>query len=99
MAILLDFARYWGLTPWLSRPYRAQTKGDLESGPAEPISSNLVESCEWLSCWISHGIGVSLHGCPGRIGHKPRVTWNRAQRSFLCGLQGGARGNAADKRL
>src|ERR1035441_10018858 len=53
----------------------------IECGPPEPISSNLVESCEWLSCWISHGIGVSLHGCPGRIGHKPRVTWNRAQLS------------------
>ena len=28
----LDFARYWGFTPRLCRPYRAQTKGKIESG-------------------------------------------------------------------
>ncbi len=31
-AVFLDFARYWGFTPWLCRPYRAQTKGKVESG-------------------------------------------------------------------
>ena len=28
----LDFARYWGFSPRLCRPYRAQTKGKVESG-------------------------------------------------------------------
>ena len=28
----VDFARYWGFTPRLCRPYRAQTKGKVESG-------------------------------------------------------------------
>ncbi len=28
----LDFARYWGFTPRLCAPYRAQTKGKVESG-------------------------------------------------------------------
>lgn len=28
----LDFARYWGFVPRLCRPYRAQTKGKIESG-------------------------------------------------------------------
>ena len=28
----LDFARHWGFTPRLCRPYRAQTKGKVESG-------------------------------------------------------------------
>jgi transposase len=28
----LDFARYWGFIPRLCRPYRAQTKGKVESG-------------------------------------------------------------------
>lgn len=28
----LDFARFWGFTPRLCRPYRAQTKGKIESG-------------------------------------------------------------------
>ena len=30
--VLLDFAQYWGFTPRLCRPYRAQTKGKVESG-------------------------------------------------------------------
>jgi hypothetical protein len=31
-AVFLDFARYWGFQPRLCRPYRAQTKGKIESG-------------------------------------------------------------------
>ena len=31
-SVFLDFARYWGFTPRLCRPYRAQTKGKVESG-------------------------------------------------------------------
>ncbi len=31
-AVFLDFARYWGFRPRLCRPYRAQTKGKIESG-------------------------------------------------------------------
>jgi transposase len=30
--VFLDFARYWSFTPRLCRPYRAQTKGKVESG-------------------------------------------------------------------
>ncbi len=30
--VFLDFARYWGFTPRLCWPYRAQTKGKIESG-------------------------------------------------------------------
>lgn len=30
--VFLDFARYWGFTPRLCCPYRAQTKGKVESG-------------------------------------------------------------------
>lgn len=30
--VFLDFARYWGFTPRLCRPYRAQAKGKVESG-------------------------------------------------------------------
>lgn len=30
--VFLDFARYWGFTPRLCRPCRAQTKGKVESG-------------------------------------------------------------------
>jgi hypothetical protein len=31
-SVFLDFARYWGFQPRLCRPYRAQTKGKVESG-------------------------------------------------------------------
>ena len=30
--VFLDFAHYWGFTPRLCRPYRAQTKGKVEAG-------------------------------------------------------------------
>jgi len=30
--VFLDFAKYWGFRPRLCRPYRAQTKGKIESG-------------------------------------------------------------------
>lgn len=30
--VFLDFAQYWGFRPRLCRPYRAQTKGKIESG-------------------------------------------------------------------
>ena len=30
--VFQDFARYWGFVPRLCRPYRAQTKGKVESG-------------------------------------------------------------------
>jgi transposase len=30
--VFLDFSRYWGFKPRLCRPYRAQTKGKVESG-------------------------------------------------------------------
>lgn len=30
--VFLDFAGYWGFTPRLCRPYRAQTKGKVEAG-------------------------------------------------------------------
>ena len=30
--VFLDFTKYWGFTPRLCRPYRAQTKGKVESG-------------------------------------------------------------------
>src|SRR5436190_20642440 len=63
-AVFLDFARYWGFTPRLCRPYRAQTKGKVESGvkyvrrnflcglqAREP--SNLVDLNAELRRWVS----------------------------------------------
>ena len=47
-AIFLDFARYWGFTPRLCRPYRAQTKGKVESG-VKYVRRNSCVGCKAAS--------------------------------------------------
>jgi len=72
-AIFLDFARYWGFTPRLCRPYRAQTKGKVESGVKyvrrnflcglqgrEP--SNLEELNAELRRWVAEVANQRVHG-------------------------------------
>jgi transposase len=72
-AIFLDFARYWGFTPRLCRPYRAQTKGKVESGVKyvrrnficglqgrEP--SGLVDLNGQLRWWIAEVANERVHG-------------------------------------
>jgi len=72
-AIFLDFARYWGFTPRLCRPYRAQTKGKVESGVKyvrrnflcgllgqEPASlGDLKAQLRW---WIAEVANQRIHG-------------------------------------
>jgi transposase len=72
-AIFLDFARYWGFTPRLCRPYRAQTKGKVESGVKyvrrnflcglqgrEP--ANLVDLNAELRRWVAEVANQRIHG-------------------------------------
>ena len=72
-AIFLDFARYWGFTPRLCRPYRAQTKGKVESGVKyvrrnflcglqgrEP--ANLAELNAELRRWVAEVANQRVHG-------------------------------------
>jgi len=72
-AVFLDFARYWGFRPRLCRPYRAQTKGKIESGVKyvrrnflcsllgrEPGS--LVDLNAELRRWISEVANQRVHG-------------------------------------
>lgn len=72
-AVFLDFARYWGFTPRLCRPYRAQTKGKVESGVKyvrrnflcgllgrEP--SNLVDLNSELRRWVAEVANRRVHG-------------------------------------
>jgi hypothetical protein len=72
-AVCLDFARSWGFTPRLCRPYRAQTKGKVESGVKyvrrnflcglqgrEP--SNLVDRNAELRRWVSEVANQRVHG-------------------------------------
>jgi transposase len=72
-AVCLDFARSWGFTPRLCRPYRAQTKGKVESGVKyvrrnflcglqgrEP--SHLVDRNAELRRWVSEVANQRVHG-------------------------------------
>jgi transposase len=69
----LDFARYWGFTPRLCRPYRAQTKGKIESGVKyirrnflcgllgrEPAS--LADFNAELRRWVAEVANQRVHG-------------------------------------
>ena len=72
-AIFLDFARYWGFTPRLCRPYRAQTKGKVESGVKyvrrnflcglqghEP--AGLIDLNSQLRWWLAEVANQRVHG-------------------------------------
>ena len=72
-AVFLDFARYWGFTPRLCRPYRAQTKGKIESGVKyvrrnflcgllgrEPAS--LADLNAELRRWVAEVANQRVHG-------------------------------------
>ena len=72
-AIFLDFARYWGFTPRLCRPYRAQTKGKVESGVKylrrnficglqgrEP--TGLIDLNSELRWWLAEVANQRVHG-------------------------------------
>ncbi len=69
----LDFARYWGFTPRLCRPYRAQTKGKVESsvkyvrrnflcGLQGREPSSLAELNSELRRWVSEVANQRIHG-------------------------------------
>jgi transposase len=71
----LDFARYWGFTPRLCRPYRAQTKGKVEAG-VKYIRRNFLcgrgaDSLEDLSgqlrAWLFEVANARTHGTTHRI--------------------------------
>jgi len=71
--VFLDFAHYWGFTPRLCRPYRAQTKGKVESGVKyvrrnflcglqgrEP--STLMDLNAQLRAWVWEVANQRVHG-------------------------------------
>lgn len=71
-AQFMDFARYWGYTPRLCRPYRAQTKGKVESG-VKYVKRNffglygrkfgsLEEINEKLLAWCQEVADERIHG-------------------------------------
>jgi transposase len=89
-AVFLDFARYWGFTPRLCRPYRAQTKGKVESGVKyvrrnflcgllgrEPHS--LAELNTELRCWVAE---VANHRVHGTTREQVLMRWDEEQVSL-----------------
>ena len=74
--VFLDFAGYWGFKPRLCRPYRAKTKGKIESGVKyvrrnflcglqgrEP--AGLSELNAELRQWLATVANVRIHGTTG----------------------------------
>ena len=64
------FARHWGFEPRLCRPYRAQTKGKVESGvkyvkrnflPGR-VFRDLEDFNEQLAAWQAEVADVRIHG-------------------------------------
>jgi hypothetical protein len=71
----LDFARYWGFTPRLCRPYRPQTKGKVESGISYlrknflcgRTVADLGEASNQLRAWLAEVANVRVHGTTHRV--------------------------------
>jgi len=74
--VFLDFARYWGFTPRLCRPYRAQTKGKVESsiryvrGIALPglEASSPADLRMQLRAWAWEVANRRVHGTTHQVG-------------------------------
>ncbi len=93
--VFLDFARYWGFTPRLCRPYRAQTKGKVESG-VKYIRRNFLcglqgrePSClsdlnAELRKWVWGVANQRVHGTT----HEPVAARWEAERASLRPLDG-----------
>jgi len=60
-AVFLDFARYWGFTPRLCRPYRAQTKA--QASYCTPLSaSRVIDLAASQDCFLLNLPGRSSGG-------------------------------------
>ena len=70
-----DFARYWGFTPRLCRPYRPQTKGKVESGIGYlrknflcgRDATDLDDLRRQMRLWSAEVANVRLHGTTYRL--------------------------------
>ena len=85
--VFQDFARYWGFQPRLCRPYRAQTKGKIESG-VKYVRRNFVcgllgrEPCSLadfnaeLRQWVAAVANQRVHGTTGE---QVSIRWEKDQ--------------------
>jgi transposase len=71
----LDFAEYYGFTPRACQPYRAQTKGKVESGVAY-VRGNFWLGLEYVDLadlnrqalgWLNTVANVRIHGTTGEV--------------------------------
>ncbi len=86
-ATFQSFARYWGFEPRLCRPYRARTKGKVESGVkylkrnflAGRSFIDLVDAGEQWAEWNATVADVRVHGTT----HQPPLERFAAERAAL----------------
>ena len=84
-----DFARYWGFTPRLCRPYRPQTKGKVESGVrylrqnflCGREASDLSDLRRQLHVWTAEVANMRLHGTTHRL---VREAWEEEKPTLTC---------------
>lgn len=70
-----DFARYWGFTPRLCRPYRPQTKGKVESGVkylrtnflCGRAANDLADLRHQMHVWVAEVANERVHGTTHRV--------------------------------
>jgi transposase len=70
-----DFAGYWGFTPRACKPYRAQTKGKVESGVkylrrnflCGRTATSLEDLNNQLRCWVWETANRRVHGTTGQV--------------------------------
>ncbi len=88
----LEFSRYWGFEPRLCRPYRARTKGKVESG-VKYVKRNflpgrafrdMADFDEQLSSWTSEISDLRIHGTT----HERPIDRFQREREHLVPLSG-----------
>ena len=94
------FARHWGFEPRACRPYRAQTKGKVESGvkyvkrnflPGR-VFRDLADFNEQLAAWQAEIADVRIHGTTHErpverfVREAPALTPLRARAGFLAAV-------------
>ena len=87
-----DFAAYWGFTPRACKPYRAQTKGKVESGVkyvrrnflCGRTAANLADLDEQLRAWVWETANRRVHGTT----HKQVFESWKSEKAVLQPLDG-----------
>jgi transposase len=97
-----EFAAHWGFEPRVCRPYRAQTKGKVESG-VKYVKRNflpgrrfrdLADFNEQLTAWLAEVADVRMHGTT----HEPPIERFKRESAALTPLAGRASFLQAQRR-